>query len=81
MSVTYIFDDKDILNSSARLSGSIVFTTTTTKSDIYRDITTISDTNESPVGSIRWKERALELRGEVRGTDIIKAKQHSLFDW
>ena len=77
----YTFDDKDILNSSVRLSGSIVFTTTTTKSDIYRDSTIISDTNESSIGSIRWKERALELGGEVRGTDIIKAKRHSVFDW
>lgn len=77
----YTFDDKDILNSSVRLSGSLVFTTTTTKNDIYRDRTTISDTNESPIGSIRWKERALELLGEVRGTDLIKAKPHSLIDW
>lgn len=77
----YTFDDKDILNSSVRLSGSLVFTTTTTKNDIYRDRTTISDTNESPIGSIRWKERALELLGEVRGTDLIKAKPHSLTDW
>ena len=77
----YIFDEKDILNSPVRLaSGPLVLSTATTISIIHRDYTTLYGADRRPIGSIRWKGRALELRGTTKSTDLIKTKPHLFLD-
>lgn len=77
---TYVFDNKDILNSSIRLGPSVVFSTSTTMSIIHRDVTNVSNGYREHVGSVRWKGRALELGGVAKSTDLIKEKPHAILD-
>lgn len=77
----YVFDQKDVLNSSVRLpSGALVLSTATAISIIHRDYTTLYGADRRPIGSIRWKGRALELQGMTKSTDLIKTKPHFFLD-
>lgn len=77
---TYIFEKRDVLNSPVRLgSGPVVFTTSTTRSFLRRNVTTLFDANQRSVASVRWKEKAFELQGMTKDTDLIKTKPKSFF--
>ncbi|KJA22441.1 hypothetical protein HYPSUDRAFT_67111 [Hypholoma sublateritium FD-334 SS-4] len=76
----YVFDQKDILNSSVRLASGIpVLSTATKMSIIHRDHTTLYGLDRRPIGSIRWKGGAFELQGTTKSTDLIKTKPPSQY--